>query len=261
MVSHVKSFIKNEFPKEEKLIYTSIFVWLLFLITSFILSSSYESKYEWLWKINPGTWGDSFWGINSLISLITFFLVFKTFRLQGAMLESQKIELDLSKKAIQEQNDLSKISIFEQTLYNAIQSLDRLILDFQIYNWSIFIWWREWVRALLNNDFYINIDNCLSIWLSGKKLTKERLSELLRINSDSAVILGMYIKTFHLLLGLIEKKIIKKEDANYYFTIVNSHLWNPEQWLLYLQQQNVKPELQWIYKKYFDCIYKKDANT
>lgn len=50
------------------------------------------------------------------------------------MLESQKIELDLSKKAIQEQNDLSKISIFEQTLYNAIQSLDRLILDFQIYN-------------------------------------------------------------------------------------------------------------------------------
>lgn len=127
----IKTFIEKEFPKEKNIIYIIFWIWILFLVASFVLSSTFESKYEWLWKINPGTWGDSFWGINSLISLITFFLVYKTFWLQKDMLTSQEKELKETKEEMRWQKETMRDQKLQTMVISLLELSRNHLIEFK----------------------------------------------------------------------------------------------------------------------------------
>lgn len=98
-------FIKNNFPDEKNIIYAIFCIWVVLAIGFFMLSSSYGTKYEWLSKINPWSWWDSFWVINSLISLVTVFLVYKAYSLQRWAFKLQETELKETHKVLKSQEE------------------------------------------------------------------------------------------------------------------------------------------------------------
>lgn len=119
----MRKFIEKEFPNEKNIIYSILCIWCIFLIITFALSSTYEAPYEWLWKINPWTWGDSFWIINSFISVITLLLVYKTFWLQKKELDKTTDTLKLQEIAIKEQKFQDTFTLLLQTAQEHINWL------------------------------------------------------------------------------------------------------------------------------------------
>ncbi len=216
------AFIKKEFLKEKNAIYIVFIIWWVFLIISFILSSSFNTKFDWVAKINPWIWGDSFWIINSLVSVITFFLVYKTFWLQKEMLDSQKDELEATRKELRWQKEImSEWKFHEYFLFlmNQKELLKNTITK-EIVEWindtastshseSTTIRWEEvfyyWINEIkkANNPEY------------SEKSAKERKDNFNKIIWEWYRINSGKIKTYLNFISLIKEELEKQNNEKY----------------------------------------------
>lgn len=137
-----------------------IIIWWFFAVIFFIFSSDFQVPI-WFWfltKINPWIWWDSFWGINSVVAIITLLIVFKTYHTQKEITKEQKLQSLISellslnrqhfKNFEQEYNNLG--NSLETTLQNSLpdEEKDRFIAWIEDWKLNSIIYYFQTLKYL-----------------------------------------------------------------------------------------------------------------